>query len=101
MSRITKYLGQTVQWEAQSGAEDENAQPVFLPAVSLPGRKEDCFKVMVDQEGFQAIASARVFLEPSAKVRARDRIDGFVVHSLNAQQGRAGIDHVVAYLGGG
>jgi len=57
--------------------------------------------MMFNGEGEQVLSATKIWLEPTATVKQRDRINGFVVHMLDSQQGLSRPSHLVAYLGGG
>lgn len=100
MSQISPYLNQIVQWEAQAGF-GQDSKPKYLPPVPLRGRSEGSLRMMFNGEGEQVLTATKIWLEPTATVKQRDRINGFVVHMLDSQQGLSRPSHLVAYLGGG
>ena len=81
MSRITKFLKQTCLWDSRTGL-NKYGENEYAPPEEVKCRRETFTRDVVDTNGFIIKSASRYFLDDTVEVKAGDRIDGFIVFTV-------------------
>lgn len=76
MSKLTKFLHQSAQWQSNTGSLDIYGEPEYGTVTSIKCRKTQYIKDVLTSTGSMAKSSNRYIVDNTVKIQIGDLLDG-------------------------